>query len=238
MSLNKQVGNMYPWVTHTWNPIRGRCPHECTYCYMKRFPLGPLHLDEKSLRDDLSKAKTIFVGSSTDMWHFDVPYSWLEQVLDKCHRYPEVTFLFQSKNPARFLCVGLPPNRILGTTLETNRSTEQFSKAPNPLERIDLLQQADFNLYRHFPRMVSIEPIMDFDLDSFYKLIKCLEPVFVSIGADSKGHNLPEPPAGKIRELIEELEKFTEVKIKGNLNRLLNSVNPLSIQNREEIEDG
>ena len=21
MSLNKQIGNMYPWVTHTWNPI-------------------------------------------------------------------------------------------------------------------------------------------------------------------------------------------------------------------------
>ena len=27
---------MYPWVTHTWNPLAGRCKHDCNYCYMKR----------------------------------------------------------------------------------------------------------------------------------------------------------------------------------------------------------
>ena len=217
MALNKSTGNMYPWCDFTWNPIRGKCPHECTYCYMKRFPLGPLHLDEKSLRDDLSKAKTIFVGSSTDMWHFDVPLSQLEHVLDKCWRYPEITYLFQSKNPARFQYMGFPPKTIVGTTLETNRSTEKFSKAPNPIERASLLCEA-----RHFVRgkMISIEPIMDFDLDKFLEQIRWIKPEFVSIGADSKGHDLPEPPAGKIKELIQELEKFTEVKIKKNLKRL------------------
>jgi len=218
MSLNKQAGNMYPWVTHTWNPIRGRCPHECTYCYMKRFPLGPLHLDEKSLRNDLSKAETIFVGSSTDMWHFDVPLSWLEHVLDKCWRYPDITYLFQSKNPARFQYVGLPPKSIIGTTLETNRYTENFSKAPNPVERASLLFSTASVITRE--RMISIEPIMDFDLSKFVDQISWVKPVFISIGADSKGHNLPEPPAGKIKELIQELEKFTEVKIKKNLHRL------------------
>ena len=30
--LNRQKGNMYPWITHTWNPIKGKCPHDCTYC--------------------------------------------------------------------------------------------------------------------------------------------------------------------------------------------------------------
>ncbi|MBE9572966.1 MAG: hypothetical protein IMF11_20265 [Proteobacteria bacterium] len=44
---------------------------------------------------------------------------------------------------------------------------------------------------------------------------------FVSIGADSRGHKLPEPPADKILTLIEELKRFTEVKIKPNLNRLI-----------------
>jgi DNA repair photolyase len=221
MTMNKSQGNMYPWCDYTWNPIRGHCPHECIYCYMKRFSLPPFHLDEKSLRDDLSKAKIIFVGSSTDMWHFDVPYSWLEQVLDKCHRYPEVTFLFQSKNPARFLCVGLPSNSILGTTLETNRLTEQFSKAPNPWERVDFLMAMNFKWSGCFKKMISIEPIMDFDIDRFYSMIKSIGPEFVSIGADSKKHNLPEPPPEKIKELIQELEKFTEIKIKKNLSRLL-----------------
>ena len=45
--LNKQKGNMYGFVTHTWNVIKGKCPHDCEYCYMKIFPLGELHFDEK-----------------------------------------------------------------------------------------------------------------------------------------------------------------------------------------------
>ncbi len=41
--------------------------------------------------------------------------------------------------------------------------------------------------------MVTIEPIMDFDLEPFVEMIKNTKPKFVNIGADSKGHNLPEP---------------------------------------------
>jgi hypothetical protein len=71
--------------------------------------------------------------------------------------------------------------------------------------------------------MISIEPILDFDLDEFLPGIKNVSPKFVSIGADSKGHNLPEPPAGKVKELIQELQKFTEVKVKDNLKRIMRS---------------
>lgn len=28
MALTKSKGNMYPWVTHTWNPIKG-CGYAC-----------------------------------------------------------------------------------------------------------------------------------------------------------------------------------------------------------------
>lgn len=27
MGLNKAKGNMYEFITHTWNPIKGKCPH-------------------------------------------------------------------------------------------------------------------------------------------------------------------------------------------------------------------
>ena len=27
---------MYEFVTHTWNPIKGKCYHDCSYCYMKK----------------------------------------------------------------------------------------------------------------------------------------------------------------------------------------------------------
>ena len=69
--------------------------------------------------------------------------------------------------------------------------------------------------------MVSIEPILDFDLDVFTKWIKEIDPEFVSIGADSQNHHLLEPPADKIKALIKELKTFTKVIEKPNLGRLL-----------------
>lgn len=51
MPLNESTGNMYPWLTHTWNTIKGTCPHNCDYCYMKRWgPQKPLYFDEKELQ--------------------------------------------------------------------------------------------------------------------------------------------------------------------------------------------
>lgn len=26
---------MYDWITGTWDPIGGECPHKCSYCYVK-----------------------------------------------------------------------------------------------------------------------------------------------------------------------------------------------------------
>jgi len=31
MGLNESKGNMYEFVTHTWNAIKGECKHDCTY---------------------------------------------------------------------------------------------------------------------------------------------------------------------------------------------------------------
>jgi len=221
MSLNKTKGNMYPWVTHTWNPIKGKCPHDCAYCYMKKWGEQPdLHLDEKELKTDLGKGNTIFIGSSTDMWCFEVRFSWIEQILDKCWRYPENIYLFQSKNPSRFQYMGLPhPSCLIGTTIETNRNLEHISKAPAPVERASMMY---CGLHKGRGRIISMEPIMDFDLKQILEWFELwIKPEFVSIGADSQGHKLPEPPQEKIKELIVELKKFTEVKVKKNLNRLL-----------------
>jgi len=69
--------------------------------------------------------------------------------------------------------------------------------------------------------MITIEPIMDFDLNPFIRKIKYNSPEQVNIGGDSGNNNLPEPSKKKILELISELEKFTIVVKKKNLNRLL-----------------
>jgi DNA repair photolyase len=36
MPLNRAKGNMFDFISHTWNPIKGACFHDCEYCYMKR----------------------------------------------------------------------------------------------------------------------------------------------------------------------------------------------------------
>ena len=70
-------------------------------------------------------------------------------------------------------------------------------------------------------KMVSIEPIMDFDSRDFLRILQDIKPEFVSIGADSKNNNLTEPSSKKIKELIYHLKRFTKVIIKNNLDRLL-----------------
>lgn len=216
--LNKQTGNMYPFVTHTWNPIRGKCPHGCVYCYMKVFPQQALRLDEKSLKDDLGSGNYIFVGSSTDMWCEDVPERWIIAVLNTSRNFPDNTYLFQSKNPKRFYNRHgtYPITYLIATTIETNRTYPAVMKnAPTPMIR----KTAMVNLIAR--KTVTIEPIMDFDLPVMIEWITEISPEFVSIGADSQRNHLPEPPPDKIRALIEELGKITQVKQKDNLKRLL-----------------
>lgn len=112
----------------------------------------------------------------------------------------------------------LPLDSIVGTTIETNRSFyPQMGTAPSPYTRAVYMRE----ISKQRKTMVTIEPIMQFDLMALVELVKYCCPEWVNIGADSQGHNIPEPPADKIEQLIIELEKFTEVKIKPNLKRLL-----------------
>lgn len=214
MTLNKQSGNMYDFVTHTWNPIKGKCPHECSYCYMKRFKVGELRLDDKCLKDNLGAGNNIFVGSSTDMFANEVPSDWIARVLNYCASYPKNTYLFQTKNPERFGKFSFPDNSTFGTTIESNRD-HKISKAPILSLRIQAMYSVPSTNI-----MISIEPILDFDLETMRRWVCEIMPEFVSIGADSKGSNLPEPSPEKVEALITELKKFTEVKIKDNLKRL------------------
>jgi DNA repair photolyase len=216
---------MYPFVTHTWNPIRGRCPHECFYCYMKsiwdRFGPDTISFQQKDLTIKLGTKRKIFIGSSIDMWATDIPETWIFIVLAICQNHPGNEYLFQTKNPQRFHRFRnmMPSKSLLGVTLESNREYKLISKAPQIMDRVYWMNRLSKD--SSFSRMISIEPVLDFDVDTFVWLIKRINPSFISIGADSKNHHLPEPPLGKVGDLISELKIFTEVKIKSNLKRLL-----------------
>jgi protein gp37 len=184
--------------------------------------IGETRLVESELKENLGSGNYIFVGSSTDMWCWLVKEEWIKKVLEHCEKYPKNKYLFQSKNPIRFTKFygELPDNVIFATTIETNRDTDDISQAPPPYNRyLDIWQVAEDSLGQVF---ISIEPILDFDLDIFAKWIEEIHPLFVSIGADSKGHNLVEPSKEKILALIKKIKDMDiEIKKKNNLDRLL-----------------
>jgi len=220
----KKGSQMYQFITATWNPISGNCEyHQCTYCYNRRWDWfkKPVQLKEKVLQDDLGKGNYIFIGSGTDMFANNIPDDWIIQVLKKCWEYPENKYLFQSKNPSRFLSFlgKFPKDVILGTTIETNDENLilKYSKAPGIYDRIETMKSLPCK------KMLTIEPIMDFDVLGFVQIIDTIKPDFLNIGADSGGNNLPEPSAEKLNEFISEIKKLgINVNIKSNLSRLLN----------------
>ena len=219
MPLNKSKGNMYPFITHTWNTIKGKCPHDCSYCYMKRFPQNDIRFDHKELETDLGKGNFIFVGSSCDMWADDVPVPWISNTLNNCNKFDN-KYLFQSKNPKRFYDFEgfFPKTTYLGTTIETNRTYPEMGNTPTPTDRAMTLHHHSY----YFPTMVTVEPIMAFDVDSLAYLVHLCNREWINIGADSKGHGLPEPNADKIKELIGDLRNDgIEVKVKDNLRRFM-----------------
>lgn len=222
MPLRESKGNMYDWCTHTWNPITGECRHQCAYCYMRKFKQGPLRLKSRELYTWLGHDRTIFIGSSTDMFASDVKAYWLRAVLDRCCKFPRNNYLFQSKNPERFIEFdGKYPHETsltFATTIETNRLYPD-SWAPHVWDRASAMARIeDWAPLAH--RSVTIEPVMDFDIDEMIKLMMMCKPAFVSIGADSQDHGLEEPSREKIQELISKLERFTTIRVKHNLERL------------------
>ncbi|MDD3491932.1 MAG: hypothetical protein PHZ19_00350 [Candidatus Thermoplasmatota archaeon] len=226
MTLNKSVGNMYGWVTHTWAPLAGECPHRCSYCWVRRGRLrnspkyqGRPRLDPKAMNDNLGHDRVVFVAHTNDLFADGIDGYLIELILRKVSQHVN-TYCFQTKNPVRYkeFANKLPKRLILGTTLETNRPISDG--APFPEERAAAMV-AIKSAIPHAKIFVTIEPVIDFDLREFVEMIRTVGPDFVAVGADSQECGLPEPDRFKLFELLAELEKFTEIRQKENLGRLL-----------------
>ena len=85
---------------------------------------------------------------------------------------------------------------------------------------------------------ITIEPVMDFDVDILAGWIAKINPKFLNLGADSKNHNLPEPTVDKILALVDKLKEYgIELREKHNLARLtsLRAANVVRNLPRSEI---
>lgn len=238
MKLNVSKGDMYAFVTHTGNAIKGICKHNCPYCYMKDLEVFfPIKLDEKELQGDMyvpkankingmkdmfEEEKFIFIGSGTDMYADNIPDNWILRTLDYCNHFDN-KYLFQSKNPKRILQFIEHPvfnKSVVCTTIESDIYDKKYmGNAPLIEDRVNaMVKMSKLGIDTY----VTIEPIMKFNHDKLIEYVKRCNPCQVNIGANSSNRiKLPEPTKNDVLKLIDELKTFTYVERKNNLNRLL-----------------
>jgi len=223
--LKKSRSKMYAG-TKTWNPFKG-CEFDCSYCgptfkaQAKRqkhnctecYNYVPHYHPERLVK--IPSVQTVFVCGNADVKFCDTDF--LKKIIEaiRKHRNKEKTFYLQSKEPACLEPVLdlLPENVILVTTLETNRDKgyDLVSKAPSPSVRYKQFMKLDY------PRkVVTAEPIMDFDLNVFAQWIIKINPEYLWLGLNSheKSVRLPEPSPEKLYKLAEIL-LASGIKVRG-----------------------
>lgn len=155
------------WTDKTWNPITGctKFSAGCAHCYaeimsrrLKAMGLGKyqngfkLTLHEESLNEPLrwKNAHNIFVCSMSDLFHNDVPFDFVDKIMEVIELTPQHRYQILTKRAERMLeyfqnrCV--PENVWLGVTVEC-----QASKI-----RIDCLRAIPAKI--HF---LSCEPLLE-----------------------------------------------------------------------------
>lgn len=222
------MSRMFKTVTRTWNPFTG-CLFECTYCWARKLAATKLAqspkykegfaptFHPKELNKRFKPNEFVFVSDMGDIYWVSLR-SDLYSILDVVEAHPQTKFLFQTKAPGMYLHWHLRPfdNLYLGTTIETTRDY-RMSKAPPPMQRLHAMCLVDHPL-----KFLSIEPVMDFDLDVMTKWVEEMRPSIIEIGADNYHHNLPEPSPDKLATLLERLDQICpRVVRKEGLDRLL-----------------
>lgn len=143
------------WTEYTWNPVTGcsKVSPGCAHCYAEtislrfgfsKLPWTPANATEnvvlhpERLRKPLSwrEPRMVFVNSMSDLFHEEVPASFIERVFEVMARCRQHTFQVLTKRPEimRDLVRGWPlqprtlagdfrphPNIWLGTSIENNR---------------------------------------------------------------------------------------------------------------------
>ena len=155
------------WTDKTWNPITGCTKHSggCVNCYaevmsrrlkamgLKKYENGfELTLHEEALSEPMrwKKAHVIFVCSMSDLFHKDVPFEFIDKIMDTIRATPQHRYQLLTKRAERmaeyFATRAVPLNAWLGVTVE----------ASNVKHRIDALRYLPASV-----RFLSCEPLIE-----------------------------------------------------------------------------
>lgn len=201
------------------------CRFNCCYCAFRNTLSRSKCQDDRTFKPHAhlevlqktppktKEGEFVTIGMNGDISFLNIKNGELLAILDYCCKWKDRTFLLQSKDPEFFHEFVCPENVILGTTMETNRFTfprnpsmhgsyRSISEAPSINDRFDSMYELKAK------KVITIEPILDFDHEPFLNAIIDLKPEWVWIGYDSKPNrnHLPEPTLEKTQELIKHLE--------------------------------
>lgn len=195
------------WTDRTWNPITGCTKHSagCAHCYAETMArrLCSMHLPKyknafqltlhpKALNEpkQWKKGHNIFVCSMSDLFHEQVPFEFIDKVMQTIEETPQHRFQLLTKRPERmeeyFRNHKVPKNAWLGTTVE-NRACKN---------RIAYLQSIPNVTVRFLSCEPLLEDLGDLDLRGIHWVIvggesgplaRSMNPVWVkSIQKQSK----------------------------------------------------
>lgn len=154
------------WTEMTWNPVTGctKISAGCKYCYAEvmarrlqamgiekyqnAFKLT-LHEDALHIPYTWRKQKVVFVNSMSDLFHKDVPLSFIQKVFKVMNENPQHTFQVLTKRADRLLKVHKQltwtHNIWMGVSVEDERV----------MNRIDCLRQTNARV-----KFLSCEPLI------------------------------------------------------------------------------
>lgn len=186
------------WTDATWNPITGctKVSPGCAYCYAERVTLrfkrgGPflpgkatiqLHHDRLSMPTRWKRPRKIFVNSMSDIFHEEVPESFIHAIFAVMADCPQHTFQLLTKRHERM--AELAPNLDWAPNIWMGVSVENQHWAD---ERIPYLKEVPAAV-----RFLSVEPLLR--EVSLYDHLRTGGIDWVIVGGESgPGHRPMEP---------------------------------------------
>lgn len=154
------------WTEATWNPITGctKVSQGCKNCYAERLSHRLQAMGAENYRDGFKvtlhphmlelpkrwrKGRRIFVNSMSDIFHPDVPTSYILSMWETMLAAPQHQYQILTKRPERLLeieeLVHWPPQIWMGVTVESDRH----------VDRIDLLRNSSAAV-----KFLSLEPLL------------------------------------------------------------------------------
>lgn len=135
------------WTDSTWNPVTGctKASSGCQHCYaetmtrrLKAMGIAKyangfnVTIHEESLPEPLKwrKPRNIFVCSMSDLFHNDVPFDFVDKVMDVIIRTPQHRYQILTKRAERmatyFSTHPVPSNVWLGVTVDVAQSKNRI----------------------------------------------------------------------------------------------------------------